>query len=285
MVTTFDPGRMIWHGYTGAAGWMFRQGIEGVLGYRLVEGQVVPPSDPDATPLGRGPLGEAHVKKHVPGRRRQPSRILEVAPAASLSKPLELTRIHVGWVERKRVPTEPDHDRRSNRHGKAAERPRQGERASNQGYLPLSYRMAHVQAPFDPEGLPMDIAFDPSYESTRIMRLAPGHLAFSRASLRLASGQAPVGAHRGSRPSRRAHVHARELARQRDCGTPRPPSNKMVDPVSGYPFEGWNQDPKPGAVLSPVVHPAHRDRRVDGAARRRRRRVRRHARTSRESRR
>ena len=32
MVTTFDPGRMIWNGYTGAAGWMFRQALEGVLG-------------------------------------------------------------------------------------------------------------------------------------------------------------------------------------------------------------------------------------------------------------
>ncbi len=40
MVTTFDPGRMIWHGYTGAAGWMFRQALEGVLGLRLVDGIV-----------------------------------------------------------------------------------------------------------------------------------------------------------------------------------------------------------------------------------------------------
>src|SRR5262249_52780731 len=24
------------------------------------------------------------------------------------------------------------------------------------------------------------------------------------------------------------------------------PANKMIDPVSGYPFEGWNQDPKRG---------------------------------------
>ena len=62
MVTTFDPGRMIWHGYTGAAGWMFRQGIEGVLGYRLVGGRVVPPSDPDATPVE---LGEAQVSRDV----------------------------------------------------------------------------------------------------------------------------------------------------------------------------------------------------------------------------
>ena len=32
MLTAFDPGRMIWHGYTGAAGWLFRQALEGVLG-------------------------------------------------------------------------------------------------------------------------------------------------------------------------------------------------------------------------------------------------------------
>jgi cyclic beta-1,2-glucan synthetase len=46
MVTTFDPGRMIWNGYTGAAGWMFRQALEGVLGLRLVDGAMLPPSDP-----------------------------------------------------------------------------------------------------------------------------------------------------------------------------------------------------------------------------------------------
>src|SRR5262249_34079601 len=49
MVTTFDPGRMIWNGYTGAAGWMFRQALEGVLGLRLVGGMIVPPS-PSAIP-------------------------------------------------------------------------------------------------------------------------------------------------------------------------------------------------------------------------------------------
>ena len=62
MVTTFDPGRMIWHGYTGAAGWMFRQAIEGVLGYRLVDGVVVPPLDPEATPEE---LGDVHVSRFV----------------------------------------------------------------------------------------------------------------------------------------------------------------------------------------------------------------------------
>jgi cyclic beta-1,2-glucan synthetase len=45
MVTTFEPGRMIWNGYTGAAGWMFRQALEGVLGFRLVRGTVVAPND------------------------------------------------------------------------------------------------------------------------------------------------------------------------------------------------------------------------------------------------
>jgi len=44
MVTTFDPGRMIWHGYTGAAGWMLRQALEGVLGLRLVGGEVIVPN-------------------------------------------------------------------------------------------------------------------------------------------------------------------------------------------------------------------------------------------------
>jgi cyclic beta-1,2-glucan synthetase len=62
MVTTFDPGRMIWHGYTGAAGWMFRQAIESVLGYRLIDGKVHPPGDPEAT---QSELGEAQVKRFL----------------------------------------------------------------------------------------------------------------------------------------------------------------------------------------------------------------------------
>ena len=53
LVTTFDPGRMIWNGYTGAAGWMFRQAFEGVLGYRLDRGAVVAPVGP--APDGLGP--------------------------------------------------------------------------------------------------------------------------------------------------------------------------------------------------------------------------------------
>ncbi len=61
MVTTFDPGRMIWNGYTGAAGWMLRQALEGVLGRRLKAGAVVDPSAPE-TPAE---LGVVHVSRDV----------------------------------------------------------------------------------------------------------------------------------------------------------------------------------------------------------------------------
>ena len=44
-LTRHDPGRMIWNGYTGAAGWMFRQAIEGVVGARLANGEVTLPED------------------------------------------------------------------------------------------------------------------------------------------------------------------------------------------------------------------------------------------------
>lgn len=39
------PGRMIWNGYTGAAGWMLRQACEGVLGFTLEGGVVQAPAD------------------------------------------------------------------------------------------------------------------------------------------------------------------------------------------------------------------------------------------------
>jgi cyclic beta-1,2-glucan synthetase len=45
MLTTFDQGRMIWNGYTGAAGWMLRQACEGVIGATLVDNRVVLPVD------------------------------------------------------------------------------------------------------------------------------------------------------------------------------------------------------------------------------------------------
>ncbi|HRZ86254.1 MAG TPA: hypothetical protein P5287_00415, partial [bacterium] len=47
MLTKYDVGRMIWHGYTGAAGWMVRQAIEGVVGATLNKGEVVLPNDLD----------------------------------------------------------------------------------------------------------------------------------------------------------------------------------------------------------------------------------------------
>jgi len=44
-LTKYDRGRMIWNGYTGAAGWVFRQAIEGVIGAKLVDGEVTLPQD------------------------------------------------------------------------------------------------------------------------------------------------------------------------------------------------------------------------------------------------
>jgi len=64
MVTTFDPGRMIWHGYTGAAGWMLRQAIEGVLGARLVHDELVLPPD---LAVPRGTLIVERVSREVAG--------------------------------------------------------------------------------------------------------------------------------------------------------------------------------------------------------------------------
>lgn len=44
-LTTFESGRMIWNGYTGAAAWMLRQAMEGVIGAKLEEGVVKLPAD------------------------------------------------------------------------------------------------------------------------------------------------------------------------------------------------------------------------------------------------
>ncbi len=68
MVTTFEPGRMIWNGYTGAAGWMFRQAIEGVLGLRLIRGEVLPPDGPGAP----AELEPASVSRDVGPAPRRP---------------------------------------------------------------------------------------------------------------------------------------------------------------------------------------------------------------------
>ncbi len=66
ILTAFDPGRMIWHGYTGAAGWMLRQAFEGVVGATLVNNKVVLPSDMDKP---RGELKVIRVQRnlrHIP---------------------------------------------------------------------------------------------------------------------------------------------------------------------------------------------------------------------------
>ncbi len=56
MLTAFDPGRMIWHGYTGAAGWMLRQAFEGVVGASLINNEMILPKDLDK------PRGELKVE-------------------------------------------------------------------------------------------------------------------------------------------------------------------------------------------------------------------------------
>ncbi|MDG3008193.1 GH36-type glycosyl hydrolase domain-containing protein [Paludisphaera mucosa] len=62
MVTTFDPGRMIWNGYTGAAGWMYRQAMESVLGLGLAGGDVQ-----DAAVEAAEELGDVRVVRDVSG--------------------------------------------------------------------------------------------------------------------------------------------------------------------------------------------------------------------------
>ena len=62
ILTTFEPGRMIWHGYTGAAGWMLRQAMEGVVGATVVKNQLVLPGDLDKP---RGALKVVRVSRDV----------------------------------------------------------------------------------------------------------------------------------------------------------------------------------------------------------------------------
>ena len=62
ILTTFEPGRMIWHGYTGAAGWMLRQAMEGVVGALVVKNKLVLPNDLDKP---RGALKVISVTRDV----------------------------------------------------------------------------------------------------------------------------------------------------------------------------------------------------------------------------
>jgi len=62
-LTEVEPGRMIWHGYTGAAGWMLRQACESVVGARLRGNRVELPADL------REPRGTLRVER----LRREPA--------------------------------------------------------------------------------------------------------------------------------------------------------------------------------------------------------------------
>ena len=71
MLTNFEPGRMIWHGYTGAAGWMLRQAMEGVVGASLVKNELVLPKDIDK------PRGELKIKSVYRDVKKSPLKILK----------------------------------------------------------------------------------------------------------------------------------------------------------------------------------------------------------------
>ena len=84
MVTTFDPGRMIWNGYTGAAGWMFRQALEGVLGLRLAGGQMELPADfaaADELRLIRVSRDTMGSPLEGPTILRSPAQLIEIEPS------------------------------------------------------------------------------------------------------------------------------------------------------------------------------------------------------------
>ncbi len=61
-LTTFEPGRMIWNGYTGAAGWMLRQAFEGVVGATLVHNEMILPED---LTKPRGPIWVLKVDRDI----------------------------------------------------------------------------------------------------------------------------------------------------------------------------------------------------------------------------
>jgi cyclic beta-1,2-glucan synthetase len=61
-LTTFESGRMIWNGYTGAAGWMLRQAFEGVVGATLLHNELLLPQDIDQP---RGDLRVFRVQRDV----------------------------------------------------------------------------------------------------------------------------------------------------------------------------------------------------------------------------
>jgi cyclic beta-1,2-glucan synthetase len=94
LVTTFDPGRMIWHGYTGAAGWMLRQALEGVLGLRLTGGELIALAE--LAPAGD--LSLVRVLRDVGGSPFPgPAALRPPAQQVSLSSPLAPASGERGW--------------------------------------------------------------------------------------------------------------------------------------------------------------------------------------------
>jgi cyclic beta-1,2-glucan synthetase len=73
LLTNFDPGRMIWHGYTGAAGWMLRQAMEGVIGASLIKNELIMPADIDK------PRGELKIKRVHRDTGNRPSANMKAA--------------------------------------------------------------------------------------------------------------------------------------------------------------------------------------------------------------
>jgi cyclic beta-1,2-glucan synthetase len=71
ILTTFDQGRMIWHGYTGAAGWMLRQAMEGVIGATLIKNELILPDDLDK------PRGDLKVKSVTRDIKKSPIKVLQ----------------------------------------------------------------------------------------------------------------------------------------------------------------------------------------------------------------
>jgi len=61
-LTKYDPGRMIWNGYTGAAAWMLRQACESVIGATLIDNKVILPDDID---VARGKLKFKRLERDV----------------------------------------------------------------------------------------------------------------------------------------------------------------------------------------------------------------------------
>ncbi|HTK73932.1 MAG TPA: hypothetical protein VL371_01675, partial [Gemmataceae bacterium] len=164
MVTTFDPGRMIWNGYTGAAGWMFRQALEGVLGLRLVRGEIVRPeieSEPRLMNIARScPVQEDGSEQHNGPKE------------ATVMRQNVITRLFVSVI--------------------------------------LVVAMSSFSFGQQPP-----VALAPGSPPTFRFPTVPAH-----------------------------HKHVRALLE--NAMRYATPENKITDPVSGYPYEGWNQDPKQG---------------------------------------